>query len=168
MVDASAMIVMGRVTGAFGIKGWVKVQPFTDSIDGLLGYPIWWLEQDGGWSERKVCDGAAHGRVLVAQLLGCEDRASAAALKGRAVAVPRAQLPASGRGEYYWADLVGLEVANREGLPLGRVVRLLETGANQVLVVGGERERLIPFIEAVVVAVDLAGGRLTVDWEADF
>jgi 16S rRNA processing protein RimM len=77
-------------------------------------------------------------------------------------------LPASAEGEYYWSELIGLEVANREGVALGRVAGLLETGANQVLVVQGERERLIPFVEAVVVLVDVAGGRLTVEWGADF
>jgi 16S rRNA processing protein RimM len=162
------MVVMGRIAGAFGVKGWVKVQPFTGSVDSLLGYPVWWLGRAGAWSERKLCEGTAHGRVLIAHLAGCEDRESAAVLKGAEVAVPREQLPRSAQGEYYWADLIGLEVANREGVPLGRVVRLIETGANQVLVLGGDRERLIPFIEPVVMAVDLASGRLTVDWEADF
>jgi 16S rRNA processing protein RimM len=163
------MVVMGRIAGPFGIKGWVKVQPFTGAVDGLLGYPVWWLlGRDGVWSERRLCDGTAHGRVLVARLSGCEDRDAAAGLKGAEIAVPRAELPRSAQGEYYWADLIGLEVANREGVRLGRVLRLIETGANQVLVLGGDRERLIPFIEPVVVAVDLASGRLTVDWEADF
>ena len=82
--------------------------------------------------------------------------------------MPRAELPANREGEYYWSELIGLDVVTREGVALGRVTGLLETGANPVLVVEGERERLIPFVEAVVVAVDVAGGRLTVDWGADF
>jgi 16S rRNA processing protein RimM len=159
---------MGRVSGAFGVKGWVKVQPFTESVSSLLGYPVWWLRHAGVWSERHLREGAVHGRTLVACLSGCDDRDAAAVLTGSEVAIPRDQLPRSSEGEYYWADLIGLEVANREGLILGRVVRLIETGANQVVVVEGDRERLIPFIAPVVLSVDLASRRLTVDWEADF
>jgi 16S rRNA processing protein RimM len=159
---------MGRVAGPFGIKGWIKVQPFTQSIDGLLRYPVWWLGREGRWVESPLEEGSVHGRSLLAKLHGCDDREAAARLKGLEIAVPRSQLPASAEGEHYWSDLVGLQVRNREGVTLGRVAGLIETGANQVLVVEGERERLIPFVDAVVVAVDVAGGRLTVDWGVDF
>jgi len=161
-------VVMGRIAGPFGIKGWVKVQPFTESPAGLLRHSTWWLGRDGGWDRRELREGAVHGRSLIAQLQGCETPEAAALLTGLEVAVERQALPDNKEGEYYWADLIGLEVVNREDVSLGRVVRLLETGANQVLVVLGERERLVPFVEPVVVAVDVAGGRLTVDWEADF
>jgi 16S rRNA processing protein RimM len=102
------------------------------------------------------------------KLEGCDDRDAAARLRGREVAVPRSELPANAEGEYYWSELIGLNVVSRDGAALGRVTGLLETGANPVLVVGGDRERLIPFVEAVVVKVDVAGGRLTVDWGTDF
>jgi 16S rRNA processing protein RimM len=162
------MIVMGRVGGPFGIKGWIKVQPFTRTVDGLLEYPAWWLGRDDTWGRKKVEDGAVHGRGLVAKLEGCEDRQAAARFKGLEVAIPRDDLPASADGEYYWSDLVGLEIANREGVALGRIARLIETGASPVLVVQGERERLIPLAQPVVVSVDLANGRVIVDWGADF
>jgi len=162
------MVIMGRVAAPFGIKGWIKVQCFTQSIDNLLDYPAWWLGHSGEWDENKVEEGTVHGRSLIAKLEGCDDREAAARLKGLEVAIPRSVLPANAEGEYYWSELIGLEVANREGVAFGRVAGLLETGANQVLVVQGERERLIPFVEPVVVLVDLAGGRLTVDWGADF
>lgn len=162
------MVVMGRVAGAFGIKGWIKIQPFTESTGGLLDYPTWWLAQGAGWNEIRVQEGTVHGRSLIAKLEGCDDRDAAARLAGREVAVPRGELPANREGQYYWSELIGLDVASREGVTLGRVTGLLETGANPVLVVQGERERLIPFVEAVVESVDIAGGRLTVDWDADF
>jgi len=162
------MVVMGRVAGAFGIKGWVKVQTFTESIDSLLAYPIWWLNAGTGWSENKVEEATVHGRSVIAKLAGIDDRDAAAKLGGAAVAVPRSALPPNAGGEYYWTDLVGLRVMNVQGIALGRVAKLLETAAQQVLLVEGERERLIPFIEPVVVSVDVAGGSLVVDWDADF
>jgi 16S rRNA processing protein RimM len=162
------MVVMGRVGAPFGIKGWIKVQPFTHSLDGLLEHRAWWLGRDGRWGKSKVEDGAVHGRSLIAKLEGCEDRQAAARLKGFEVAIPRDEFPASAAGEYYWSDLIGLEVTNREGVLLGRVVRLIETGASPVLVLEGERERLIPLAQPVVVSVDVADSRLIVDWGADF
>src|SRR5689334_14333771 len=141
------MVVMGRIAGAFGIKGWVKVQTFTQSIGSLTEYPIWWLSSASGWRESKVEEAAVHGRALVAKLSGIDDRDAAAHLKGCEVAVPRERLPANEAGEYYWSDLIGLTVANLQGVQFGRVAKLLETAAQQVLLVEGERERLIPFIE---------------------
>jgi 16S rRNA processing protein RimM len=165
---AGAMLVMGRVTGPFAVSGWVKLQVFTERVDGLLDYPVWWIGQQGDWQQFEVEQGAAHGGSLLAKLKGVQDREQAAALRGREVAVPREALPGSAEGEYYWADLAGLRVANLEGEALGVVTGLLETGANQVLVVHGERERLIPFVAAVVKSVDVARGALVVDWGADF
>ena len=167
------MVVMGRIAGAFGIKGWVKIQTFTQSLDSLIGYPTWWLSGaevngSGGWQESKVEEAAVHGRLVIAKLSGIDDRTAAELLRGREVAVPRSELPANQPGEYYWAELIGLSVTNLQGVPLGRIGKLLETAAQQVLLVEGERERLIPFIESVVVSVDVAGGSLVVDWDADF
>jgi len=162
------MVVMGRIAGAFGIKGWVKVQTFTQSIDGLLAYPTWWLSEGSTWRENKVEEAAVHGRSVIAKLSGVDDRDAAAQLRGTEVAIPRAALPANAGGEYYWSDLIGLQVTNLQGVHLGRVAQLLETAAQQVLLIEGERERLIPFLESVVVSVDVAGGSLVVDWDADF
>jgi 16S rRNA processing protein RimM len=162
------MVVMARVAGPFGVKGWVKLQVFTERVDGLLDYPVWWIGQDGGWEPVEVEQGAAHGAALVARLKGIDDREQAAVLRGREVAVPRAELPRNEEGEYYWTDLEGLRVGNLQGEALGMVTGLLETGASQVLVVQSERERLIPFVSAVVKSVDLARGELVVDWGADF
>jgi 16S rRNA processing protein RimM len=159
---------MGRIAGPFGVLGWVKVQPFTEEIDGLLKFPVWSLGRGEQWREVKVLDSEAHHTTLVAKLEGCNDRDAAAALKGLEIAVPREALPDAPENEYYWSDLIGLEVVNVQGEVLGKVAELLETGANDVLVVEGERERLLPFTAQVILKVDLAAGRISVDWGADY
>jgi 16S rRNA processing protein RimM len=162
------MVVMGRVTAPFGVDGRIKLQTFTASPDSLLEYPDWWVGREGSWQRREVEEAAVHGGSVVAKLKECDDRDAALALKGAEVAVPREALPENEAGEYYWADLQGLRVVNLHGEELGRVSHLLATGANDVLVVQGGRERLIPFVDAYVVKVDLAQGELVVDWGADF
>ncbi len=159
---------MGRITAPFGVKGWVKVQPNTAEPRNLLAYKTWWVDGEGGWRETAIPEARVHGRAVVARVEGCEDRDAAAALRGRQVAVPRTTLPGTKSGEYYWADLIGLAVVNGAGQALGRIAGLLQTGANDVLVVAGERERLIPFIADVIRDVDLAAGVVRVEWDADF
>jgi 16S rRNA processing protein RimM len=159
---------MGRILAPFGVKGWVKVQPNTAEIRNLLTYRNWWVEHEGDWRETAVAEAKVQGSAVVARLAGCDDREAAATLRGKAVAVPRAALPEAKSGEFYWADLIGLAVVNEEALELGRVVGMLETGANDVLVVQGERERLIPFIETVIREVDLPSGIVRVNWAADY
>ena len=152
----------------FGVKGWVKVQPYTESVDSLFRYPEWWLASAGGWEAMKVDEKAVHRQVLLVRFAGMDDRNRAATLKGRDVAIPRHQLPDADPGEYYWADLIGLGVENTHGQSLGHVERLFESGANPVLVVRGNRERLLPFVDAVVKQVDLEAGKLLVEWELDY
>ncbi len=159
---------MGRITVPYGVRGWVNIQPHTEYIDGLFDYPTWWVETAQGWQAFEVEDAKIHGDHMVAKLAGIADRDEAFRLKGSTIAVPRDELPAPGEDEYYWSDLIGLEVENLQQLPLGRIDSLFETGANDVMVVKGERERLIPFIDQVVREVDLAARRMVVDWDSDF
>lgn len=162
------LVAMGRVLAPYGVKGWVKVQLFTQRPESLLDYPEWQLRK-GDVSQARIVDAArVHGDAVVAKLQGIEDRDQAALLSGMQVTVSRDEFPELEPGEYYWADLVGLTVLNEAGVTLGRVTELLETGANDVLVVEGERERLLPFIGPVVRQVDVAGGRILVDWDADY
>lgn len=158
---------MGRVRAPYGLKGWIKVQPFTQEIEGLLDYPQWWVGKEGDWRMHRVQESAVQGATVVARLDGITDRDLAMELKGRDIAVPRAAMPDSGRGEYYWNDLLGLRVFDKNGACLGQVQRILETGANSVLVVRGAKEILIPFIQDAIVEVDVAGGRMAVDWVTD-
>lgn len=162
------LVVMGRITAPYGVRGWVKLQPYTQQPQGLLGYPEWQVGREGAWQTRVVEDVKVHGSVVVAKLQDVGDREQAAALRGQQVAVSREDFPEAAAGEYYWADLVGLRVINAAGTELGQVAEVFETGANDVLVVAGERERLLPFIEPVIREVDVAGGRIIVDWDADY
>jgi 16S rRNA processing protein RimM len=159
------MVVMGRVRAPHGLKGWIKIQPFTQEIEGLLDYPEWWLGGEGKWLQHHVAESAVHGSMVVARLDGFTDRDVAAELRGRDVAVPRAAMPENREGEFYWNDLLGMEVCNRDAAKLGLVKKILETGANAVLVVQGDKELLVPFIRDVIVNVDLKARQLVVDWE---
>ena len=156
---------MGRICAPYGLRGWFNVQPFTQEIDGLLSYPQWWIGSAGQWQERRISESAVHGSMVVARLEGCNDRDAAACFKGKEVAVARDAMPENKAGEYYWSDLLGLEVTTLATVRLGRVTKILETGANAVLVVQGEKEMLVPFIEGVVADVDLRARKVFVDWE---
>jgi 16S rRNA processing protein RimM len=137
--------------------------------ENLLTYSPWHLRLRDRWTVWRPEEGRAHGKGLAARLEGCSDRDQAQALGGAAVAVRRTQLPEPERGEFYWADLIGLQVVGAEGGELGRVSGLMETGANDVLIVQGERERLIPYLPGqVVLEVDLEAKRIRVDWDPDF
>ena len=166
------LVTMGRIVAPYGIKGWIKIQPFTQQQQGLLDYPQWQVGQDGAWQLRTVEEAKVHGATVVAKLEGVADREQAAALQGMRIAVSRDDFPQPATNEFYWADLVGLKVVNAAGVTLGNVTRVFETGANDVLVVvdqvEGERERLLPFIAPVIRQVDIAGGTITVDWDADY
>ena len=166
----STMVIMGRIASAHGIRGWVRIQPFTDYVDSLLEYRSWWIGPEAGpWREVKVGACEVHSKTLAAQLPDCPDRTAAEKLKGLLIAVPRASLPVQDEGEYYWSDLLGLEVVNVAGLCLGTVAKLLESGANEVLVVqGADGEILIPFVASAIKQVDLKTKSILVDWSADY
>lgn len=160
--------MLGRVSGLFGVQGWVKVFSFTRPREAILNYDRWFLSQDGKWQPAKVAEGKPHSKTVIVRLDGIHDRDQAAALIGKDIAISRDDLPKTGVGSYYWADLEGMQVLHRDGTELGEVAYLMETGANDVLVTKGERERLIPFIaDQVILDVDFAKGIITVDWEWD-
>lgn len=162
-------VVLGRVSGLFGVRGWVKVFSDTDPREGIVEYSPWQLHVRDEWRSVKVEAGQRHGKNVVVKLEGVDDREKAAALIGTEIAVMRSDLPATEAGEYYWADLEGLSVRTETGVELGTVDHLVATGANDVLVVKGERERLIPFVkEQVVKNIDLDARLLIVDWDPEF
>jgi 16S rRNA processing protein RimM len=164
------MVIMGRVAAAYGIQGWLKIQPYTGEPGSLTDYRSWWLgNEKQGWRELDVLTSALHGKTVIAQLMGCHDRNTAEKCKGLLVAIPRSRLPLPDEGEYYWSDLIGLDVVNEAGEHLGVVDTLQDTGANQVLCVASkEGEILIPFIASAIKQVDLAGRVIRVDWQADY
>lgn len=159
---------MGRILAPHGVRGWVKIRPFTESVDGLLDYSPWWIGRAGAWEAGVAVEGRAHGEFLVARLEGVADRDAAERFKGLEIAVGREDLPPLAPGEWYWTDLEGLAVRTVGGHDLGRVAQVVATGANDVLVVQGERERLVPIIDSVVREVDIPGGFVIVDWDPDF
>lgn len=167
------MIVLGRIVAPFGVGGWVRVHPFGDDPLSWKKMPQWWLgtDPDGTeWVPYTVKGCKEHGKGdVVASFAEVPDRNVAETLAGFYVAAPREAMPEPDKDEYYWADLVGLEVRNTAGVVLGKVTGLLSTGAHDVLQVqDGETERLIPFVASYVTAVDTATGSITVEWEADW
>ncbi len=168
-VTESRRIVIGRITGHFGVRGWLKVQSWTEPREKIIDYRRWLLETGGRWQERQVTAGRIHGKSVIAHVQGVDSREQAAALIGANIAIRREQLPPTRPGEYYWADLVGLNVRLMDGRELGQVTKLMATGANDVLVVQGDREYLIPFLrERVIKEVDLDARTISVDWDPDF
>ena len=193
-------MVMGRIMAPYGIKGWVKVQTYSEDKLTLLDYDAWWIRPrsgpgavkaaasrsvtaSDGWAKYPVASSREHGATLVAQLAGIDDREAAAALKGADVGVLRSALPAAAEGEIYYDDLVGLEVINLQGTRLGRVSKVQDFGAHPVLCVVMDKnegaagdptkgatavERMIPFVDVYVQAIDVAAGRIDVDWQLDY
>ena len=169
--DSDRLVTLGRITGAFGVRGWIKVLSDTDPRENIIRYSVWQLANAGGRIQtRRVEQGKRHGKGMVAKLAGCDDRDAAEQLRGLEIAVRREQMPPSlNEGEYYWTDLEGLVVETVGGVELGVVDHLFETGSNDVMVVRGDRERLIPFVWRQVIAeVDLDARRIRVDWDPDF
>jgi 16S rRNA processing protein RimM len=167
--------VLGGILGAYGVHGWLRVRTFTEMPEALLHYARWWVKPRRGaqWHEYERVAGRMHAGMLIAQLRGVDSREAALAMAGGEIGVPRAALPVVAEGEIYWSDLIGFAVKNRAGVLLGEVRGVTEHGAHPLLRVGRPAgapgaERLIPFVPAIVVHVDRAGGEIEVDWGEDF
>lgn len=167
------LISLGKISGVFGVKGWVKVHSYTDPREKIVEYGRWQIKHQGQWREVELAGGKRQGKTVVAKLVGLDDRNEAELYRGDEIAIFQDQLGALEEGEYYWHQLEGLRVVTTEGIELGSVHHLLETGANDVLVVrnkeDGNKERLIPFtVGHTVTEVDLSAQLITVDWDPDF
>lgn len=162
------LVIVGRIRGAHGVAGLVHLISSTEPPDNIERYRPWWLGDTAGYRRVEVRSLQPHRNGYLARLEGVDDREQAQALAGRLIAVPRSALPAlEPHREYYWQDLIGLSVVEAGGGELGRVRELMATGAHDVLVIdGGERDVLIPFVEAFVLEVDLAQGVIRVAWQA--
>jgi len=162
-------VSVGKISGVFGIKGWVKVFSFTDPRENILTYSPWLLKRNDETKVVAIVDGQLHGKTIVAQLADINDRDQAESLMGWDVYILKNQLPKALKGEYYWSDLIGLSVETIDNVNLGLVDGLLETGANDVLIVQGDRERVIPFLQGqTIINVDLEAGKIIVDWDPEF
>ena len=163
------ILVMGRLAAPYGVKGWLRVASYTQLPENLLDYSPWYLHRQDKWQATTIVSARVHGKGLVVQLKGCNDRDAAAMLTGTEIGVYRSQLPAAGADEFYWSDLVGMQVIAQDNRVLGQLDHLFETGANDVMVVKGEQEYLVPYIEGQVVqSVDLEARVIRVDWDPDF
>lgn len=162
------LVHFGRITGLFGVQGWVKVFSHARPREAIIDYSPWFVKTAEGWREMVVEDGRAQGKGVVAKLVGVDDRDQASKLIGADIEIKFSQLPPPSKGEYYWAQLVGLEVVNLAGQSFGKVDHLVETGANDVLVVRNGKERWLPVTPNVIREVNLEAGVIRVDWDADF
>jgi 16S rRNA processing protein RimM len=169
------MISLGRISAAYGIKGWIKVYSFTDPIENILSYRPWYLIRGKGWEEVEVLDSRRQGKGIIAQLANCETRDDVEGFLGTEIAIPASLLAELDDGEYYWTQLQGLAVTNTEDQRFGVVNHLLKTGANDVLVVRADEasmdtdERLIPYLmDKVIKSVDLEAGKIIIDWDASW
>ncbi len=163
------LLKFGKVSGVFGIKGWIKVFSFTDPRDNILKYSPWILVKNSDSKTVKIIAGKLQGGSVIVQLDGFDSRNLAETLIGYDIMINQKQLPETQAGEFYWSDLIGLEVTNLQGIILGKVESLMETGANDVLIIQGDRERAVPFLQGqTIVNIDLAEGCMLVDWDAEF
>jgi len=171
---AEEMIVLGKIVSVHGIRGEVKVYSFTDPLDNLLDYRRWTLKRGNEVRQAELVQGRVQGNVLVAKLKGLDDREIARTFAEFEILVPRSELPVLDDGEFYWSQLEGLKVIDKNGQMLEILDHMLETGANDVMVVKpcagslDDRERLLPYTDQCVQAVDLEAGEIRVDWDADF
>lgn len=173
-MSSDELIVLGKIVSVHGLQGAVKIYSFTDPIDNILSYKTWILRREAESITVKLTSGRLQGKILVAQLDGLTDREVARTYAGFEICVARKELPVLETDEYYWHQLQGLKVINQQNQCLGLVDHLLETGANDVLVVRAcadsidKQERLLPYIDQCVLSIDLAKGELYVDWDAEF
>ena len=162
------LICVGHVLGSQGIKGWVRVFSNTSPRENIVSYSPWLIDRDGELKATAV-QGRRQGKNVLARLEGIVDRTQADELKGCRIFIDAQQLPQLEAGEYYWSDLIGLSVETLQGDALGVIDSMMETGADDVMVLAGERERLIPFvIERIVREIDLENQRMVVDWSPEY
>lgn len=167
MAVAKKIVPLGHVSGVHGVKGWVKIHSLTDPREAIFEYQPWLLGDSH--EEVRFSEGKKHGNRLIALFEDTNDRDAAEALVHKKIAVYREQFPETEAGAFYWTDLVGLKVELQDGTELGTIENLLATGANDVMVVKGSRERLIPFVHGqYILEVDLDNGVIVVDWDKDF
>jgi len=174
------LVLVGHVAGAYGIGGWVRVKPYSSDADALLHARTWWLGKpagEAGLHDVDIMQAKSHGEEVVAQLMGVADRNAAEALKGTTVQIRRSHFPALDQDEFYWIDLIGLEVVNLEGVWLGTISDLMDNGAHPILRVEVQdafaaakapKELLIPFVDRFVITVDQQQKKITVDWGLDY
>jgi 16S rRNA processing protein RimM len=160
------VVVVGKLGSTYGIHGWLKLNSFTEPADNIIAYQPWYIESGNDWQLMQVEAVREQQNKMIIKLAGTETPECARLLTGKKIAVPRNKLLSLKRGEYYWEDLKGLTVIDQQGVVLGKVIRLLETGSNDVLVIQGQKELAIPYLPGqVIICIDLAQQVIYVNWE---
>ncbi|MGE4596476.1 MAG: ribosome maturation factor RimM [Methylophilaceae bacterium] len=162
-------VVMGKVVGSFGINGWLKIKSFSEKIEALGKYENWYFSQDEKiWSEKKIEQFKINLNKISVKIYGINDRTAADGCKGYLIGIPRQSLPKLANNEFYWNDLIGFEVVTLSNVLLGKLETFIETGANDVMVVEGDKQRLLPYTPSVVKKVDVKQQQIIVDWDENF
>jgi len=158
------MVVMGQIIAPSGIQGAVKVRIYTELPDALLDYDMWWIGKDPNWQQVAVTEADLQGKFLIVRFKSHTERKTVEPFSGWEIGIPRNLLPQTDEDEFYWSDLIGLQVVNLQNETIGQVMELMETKAHDLLVVGDQKE-LIPFVDHIVKSVDLQAGKIVVDWD---
>lgn len=161
-------IIMGRFGSVYGVKGWIRVHSYTDPITNLLDYPHWFVEHTKQWQPLNIEASKTHGDGLIIKLSDIDDRDEVRRYTNDYIAIPKQDLPKLEPGEYYYHDLIELTVVTKDGIELGRIIDVFNTGSNDVFVVQNGRERLIPRTKDVVLEINLEQQQITVDWDPEF
>jgi 16S rRNA processing protein RimM len=161
-------VILGKIGGAFGVQGWVRITSYTDPPENILDYESWYVRRAGQWQAVEIEDGRMTAKGVQVKLAGIDSPEEARLQVGIEIAVPRSELPPTAPGEYYWSDLEGLEAVTPTGEALGRVDHFRTTPGGDVVVVRGEREHWIPFVKDRIVKVDLEARRIVLDWGLDY
>ena len=161
-------IILGRFGAVYGVRGWLRVVSFTQPIENILNYPKWQVQHLDSWETIIVEDGKIHGKGIIVKIKEISDREQAQAYTSDDIAIDSEALPELNKDEHYWKDLIGMSVITKDGITLGTVKNLLETGANDVLIIKGKRERMIPYTKHTIQSIDIEKKIITVDWDPDF
>jgi 16S rRNA processing protein RimM len=160
--------LFGKINGLFGVRGWVKIFSYTEPRENILSYQPWYVQIDGKWSTVEIISGRVQGKTIVAQIKDVDNTDKAEQIIGVDIYVEKSQLPELKDGAHYWDDLIGLEVINTASIHLGVVENLVDTGSNHVLIVNGNTEHWVPYIEPYLISVDIDKKRIIVDWDENF
>ena len=167
--NLNQLVLLGRIVGVHGLQGWVKIHSYTEPRQAIGNYDQWWVGKNEDWRPCEVRTVRCQGKRIIGKLAGSNDCDDAESLRGLEIAIDEQQLEKLDKDQYYWRDLQGLNVSHANGTALGKIARIFDTGANNVIVVKGERERMIPWlIHDVVRSVDLDAGQVVVEWDLDF
>ncbi len=161
-------MLVGTINGLFGVQGWVKVFSYTQPRKNILSYKPWCIKVDGQWQTLEITNGREQSKTIVIKIKNIDNREQARIVIGTDVYIDRHQLPKLKKNKYYWEDLIGLKVVNQSGFVFGKVQNLMDTGANHVLIVHGEKEHLIPYIKPFLREVNIKKKQILVDWHEDF